>query len=52
MQIGTGDPAINLGHQDLIQLQWNASRKVFEGIAYSQIQGGYIPGAQLEMWLA
>ncbi|CAF4158504.1 unnamed protein product [Rotaria sp. Silwood2] len=34
--IGTGNPNVNLGHQDVIHLSWNASRKVFEGMAYSQ----------------
>ncbi|CAF3620375.1 unnamed protein product [Rotaria sordida] len=51
-QIGTGNPNLNLGHQDMIQLSWDASRKVFKGIAYSQAGGCYIPGALIEMSLA
>ncbi|CAF2391996.1 unnamed protein product [Rotaria sp. Silwood2] len=50
-QIGTGNPNVNLGHQDVIHLSWNASRKVFEGMAYSQVGGCYVPGALIEMSL-
>ncbi|UJR17053.1 hypothetical protein I4U23_003950 [Adineta vaga] len=51
-QLGTGDPNLNLGHQDLIHLNWNTSRNVFEGVAYSNVQGNYVPGAVIEMRLA
>ncbi|CAF0871686.1 unnamed protein product [Rotaria sp. Silwood1] len=50
-QIGTGNQNLNLGHQDVIQLSWNASRKVFEGMAYSQVGACYVPGALIEMSL-
>ncbi|CAF3378806.1 unnamed protein product [Rotaria sp. Silwood1] len=50
-EIGTGNQNLNLGHQDVIQLSWNASRKVFEGMAYSQVGACYVPGALIEMSL-
>ncbi|CAF1308996.1 unnamed protein product [Adineta steineri] len=37
-QYGTGNPTLNLGHQDKMQLNWNAQRKIFEGVAYSNVQ--------------
>ncbi|CAF1121877.1 unnamed protein product [Adineta ricciae] len=51
-QLGTGDPKLNLGHQDLLQFNLNSSRNVFEGVAYSNVQGNYVPGALVEMWPA
>ncbi|CAF3346232.1 unnamed protein product [Rotaria socialis] len=48
-QIGTGNPNFNIGHKDAIQLTWNASRKLFEGMGYSQSGGNYVPGSIIEM---
>jgi hypothetical protein len=40
-----------MGHQDVMRLQYNPLKNTFEGVSYSQVYGGYVPGALIEMWL-
>lgn len=49
LQPGTGNPNLNLGHQDSLHLTWNSTRNAFEGVAYSQVLGYATPSALIIM---